>query len=265
MSLMLSELFRRDWAFEMRDNPEFSSLSGFHDADKAAAVEAEAQAQTGATQPALQRVSVAAYEARAAHSREMRREVQEILKSHLDQLTPEEVLYARLFENQHAEVETSIDLAPLYLFPINSMGAGGVLNSFIESVEWMRFETEEDYQRYLRRLRAVPDQIQEFKDCMKTGLARGYVASQAMLRNVDSQLLEMTSGSLPELHAPLDAAPEGISSDVKAAIQDAIEGVRAALKSFLTFMETEYNPRARQDPSCAALPNGARIYESCLK
>jgi hypothetical protein len=34
------------------------------------------------------------------------------------------------------------------------MGVGGVLNSFIESVEQMRFEKTDDFENYLKKLSA---------------------------------------------------------------------------------------------------------------
>ena len=67
MSDLLKALYDEDWSFEMADNAEFASLSGFHDV---------------ARPEPLQDVSPAGYRRRAEHSAEMRRRVASILAEH---------------------------------------------------------------------------------------------------------------------------------------------------------------------------------------
>ena len=88
--------------------------------------------------------------------------------------------FAPLFVQMHREIVSSIDNCPLYYFPINSMGTGGVLFSCLESIEWMPFENATDYESLLNRLRSMPIQTQQFINVMKDGIKAGIVASTAM-------------------------------------------------------------------------------------
>lgn len=177
-------------------------------------------------------------------------------------------VFARLFDAQHAEIVDGIENCPAYLFPINSMGAGGPLNAFSESVEWMRFESTADVEEYVRRLRYVPKTIQAYRAAMDEGVARGFTASKAMLRDVESQLSGIVAGSFSDLTAPLEAVSADIlpaDSPLRASAAEAIEAIRSSFQVFLVYLTDVYFPQCRDDPSCAALPNGAAMYESCLR
>jgi hypothetical protein len=132
-------------------------------------------------------VSPGAYQARAEHSKRMSTEVIDILmdsrgrkfrqeqlaamseeeKESLQsghfkdlwndcegQLSDDEILYAELFKTMHEECARNIDSCKMYLLPVNSMGVGGVLNSFVDTIEQMRFETVTDFDIYLAKLTA---------------------------------------------------------------------------------------------------------------
>lgn len=86
----------------------------------------------------MQNVTPASFVKRASHSREMVARVKSIL-SHGPSLSDSENKYALLFEKIHSEMADAIEKCPFYLFPLNSVGYGGILFSFTESIEWMRF------------------------------------------------------------------------------------------------------------------------------
>ncbi len=54
------------------------------------------------------------------------------------------------------------------MMPINGT-AGGVVNSFMEHIEWMRFEQPKDYELYLYRLVDFHHQIEQFILAMREG------------------------------------------------------------------------------------------------
>lgn len=148
------------------------------------------------------------------------------------------------------------------------MGAGGPLNSFFESVEWMRFESATDVEEYLRRLRDVPNTLQAYISTMDQGIERGFTASLAMVRDVEAQLAGIISGPLAELTAPLEAlSPEAVPLDspLRAEVAGAVEDIRAAFREFLSYLKGTYFPNCRENPSCSALPNGQTLYEKCLR
>ena len=237
----------------MRDNAEFASLSGFHDTVRPVP---------------LQDISSAGYIRRAAHSQSMRDRLAQLLAAHDTSLSAQDKLFAKLFDSQHAEVIDGIQNCPLYLLPINSMGAGGPLNAFSESIEWMRVETASDANEYLLRLQHVPTTISAYREVMEEGISRGFTASKVMLKDVEKQLIGILDGSFAEYTAPIDSLPAAVlpaDSNIRNAVSDAIIAIRASFTDFLTYLKDTYFPNARDDPSCSALPNGRSIYEKCLK
>lgn len=250
----LQELFANDWAWEMADNPEFASQSGEHDVVPVPGKE-------------LQDLSPGAYTVRKEHSQQMLEAIQNIQRTCT--LSKSEAVYAALFERSHREIIQAIDSAPMYLLPINSMMAGGVLFSFSESIEWMRFESVADYQVYLGRLKAYPRQINQFIESMRAGIASGYTASTAMVRSVQQQMDDILGGDLADFFAPLkEASAPGILAQqdgLQAALEAAIAGIKPALIIFRDFYLSEYVPSLRTDPACSALPNGLEAYNILLK
>lgn len=212
----------------------------------------------------LQDVSVEGYMRRKRHSEDMLKEAERFDSS---LLSKDELLILSLFTAMHRDLVNGIDQCPLYLFPINSMGAGGVLFSFVESVEWMPFNTSEDYEVYLQRLQACPKQLDQFVSAMKEGINRGIVASTAMIRDVESQLEKLIGGNFNELRVPLSTAQASalLDQERRAAFDLAIDNVKNAFSSFLTWFHDVYVEVATLNPSCSALPNGPAIYAACLR
>ena len=250
----LQDLFASDWAWEMEDNPEFASQSGEHDIVPVPGKE-------------LQDLSPSAYTARREHSQQMLEAIRSIQAT--CSLSKTEAIYAALFERSHREICQAIDSAPMYLLPINSMMAGGVLFSFSESIEWMRFESVGDFKLYLGRLKAYPRQINQFIEAMRAGIASGYVASTAMVRSVQQQMDDILEGDLPDFVSPLngDEATAILSQEpgLRESLEEAIAGIKPALRTFRDFYIAEYVSALRIDPACSALPNGVDAYNILLK
>jgi uncharacterized protein (DUF885 family) len=80
----------------------------------------------------------------------------------------------------------------MYLLPINSTGVGGVPFSFTETVEWMRFETEGDYEIYAGKIEAASGQVEEVILAMREGMRRGWLQSAAVVQRVEEQVSKRT-------------------------------------------------------------------------
>lgn len=148
------------------------------------------------------------------------------------------------------------------------MGAGGPLNAFSESVEWMRFDSHADVEEYVRRLRDVPNTLQDYRTAMDEGISKGYTASLVMMRDVEAQLAGIIAGPLSDLAAPLNAiSTEILSLDdpLRVAAAEAIDCIRASFQALMAYLKETYIPACRVDPSCSALPRGATVYEACLR
>jgi uncharacterized protein (DUF885 family) len=245
----LHGLFKEDWEWEMNDNPEFASQAGL---------------RTATSGHCLQDVSEAGYQARKAHSAEMLKKMAVVDFTMFS--SADARVYAPLFVQMHRDIVENIEHCPVYLFPINSMGYGGVCYSFLESIEWMPFDTLEDYDRLLARLKSAPVQMQQFTSAMRIGMEKKIVASTAMLRGVEAQLEEIIAGDFPEIRAPLKRpVAAGLSAEKLTEFEAAIKSVRFAFECFLNFFHDEYLPCATFDPSVSSLPGGERIYEQCLR
>ena len=176
-------------------------------------------------------------------------------------------MFVPLFIQMHRDLIDGISKCPLYLMPINSMGCGGALYSFIESIEWMHFDTLEDYQSYLARLKSAPTQMEQFIEVMTEGISKQIVASTAMCRSVEGKLENMIASDFPELRLPLSTpiALELLNDDLKMQFETALKEVKESFEKFLDFFHEIYIPKATFNPACSALPNGLEIYDQCLK
>lgn len=177
----------------------------------------------------------------------------------------EQALFAKLFRLMHEAMIDAIKLCPSYLMPINCT-AGGAVQNFMEAVEWMRFETEDDFALYHQRLLAFPAQMEEYIAAMRYGLSIGVIASVAMMTGVEKQLEAILSGDLPELRQPLSLpSATSIPSSLRQDIETAINDTKDAYQSLLSFLRDEYSPRLVASPGIGQLPNGNVMYQECLK
>ena len=250
--MSLEELFEEDWEWEMKDNPEFASQAGQFDI-----VHGEVQ---------LQSISPAAYAERSKHSKEMLQKLKAILEK--CELTPQQSVFAKLFQSIHSDLSESIDRFPLFLIPINSIGVGCITYAFSESVEWLRFDSLNDFDRYLKKLRAFHVLVDENIECMREGMKKGYVASSAAVVNVESQLAEIIDGDLAPFKEPLetDKAKQLLAgSPLLGELLEAIEDTRRGFRAFLAFFRDEYSKALRASPACSDLPGGAALYQQCLR
>ena len=59
---------------------------------------------------------------------------------------------------------------------------------FTETVEWMRFESEEDYKVYAGKIEAASVQVEEAIVALREGMRRGWVQSAAVVQRVEEQV-----------------------------------------------------------------------------
>ena len=247
----LEELFQEDWEWEMNDNPEFASQAGKFDIHHTVY---------------LQKVSPDSYSERSKHSKDMLAKIDSIVSD--GGLTSQQSIFAQLFRSMHSELARSIDDFPLYLMSINSIGVGCVAYSFSESVEWLRFDSVNDFELYLKKLHAFHAQVDETIECMREGVKRGYIASKDTVVDVESQLQEIIDGDLSPLTQPLETeSAKSLLSDSKllTELRNAIEDTRRGYRKFLHFFADEYSKVLRASPACSTLPNGAALYQQCLR
>jgi uncharacterized protein (DUF885 family) len=163
-------MIEEDWQWQLEDNPEYATQAGQHQYDGN-----------------LQDVSPSAFEARADHDRKLLAKA-ELMLSKAEASSPNgtATMHLKLFV-QDLQDELRAFLLGCHLYPVNSIGYGGVHNNFIEALDWLPENPDADT-NFLSRLEAFPTQCEGYKELLRLGVSKGKVASCAMLRKVAEQL-----------------------------------------------------------------------------
>ena len=133
------------------------------------------------------------------------------------------------------------------------------------------FRTVADYERYLKRLRALPVQLRQIEALMREGLATGWTFPAAAMARVPSQIDAWLGDDVERNPAwpPFAAFPAGIFAVDQARL--AAEGRKAiandvvpAFRALKQFVETVYLPGARAQLGATTLPGGAAYYDALI-
>ena len=124
------------------------------------------------------------------------------------------------------------------------------------------FPTADRYRSYLSRLRDVPRYFDEQIANMRAGLARGYTVPRVSVVGRDATIEPYVKGDTSNpLYAPFADMPAGIPAAEQAALRaQADEVLRTvvtpAYQRLLTFMRSEYLPKARTTLDADSMPDG---------
>ena len=181
-----------------------------------------------------------------------------------EMLPPEEklnyVIWQRLIDNDLHELELGG-----YRLPLSKVW--GFHLALPDCYLNMPFDTLEDYERYIGRLRDFPRYIQDQIELMRGALQRGFIPPRVILEGVDEAIRAqmVADPTLSVNYQPFLSLPAGFSETQRtrlgqagqAAIQKAvIPGYQAALD----FLLDEYLPAARDTIAASELPNGLEFY-----
>mmetsp|Transcript_7155 Transcript_7155/g.11613 ORF Transcript_7155/g.11613 Transcript_7155/m.11613 type:complete len:596 (+) Transcript_7155:39-1826(+) len=243
----LQAILDADFKFQLCDNPEFATQAGFHDRDDL-----------------LQDLGPRDWEYRIEHNAKILQHLEKLNVDGETDLSKMQKLHAKLLISAATDESKAIELG-CHCMPINSVGIGGVYENFLELMEWMKFETPEDFGKYLQRLMNFPKQAQGWQDLLAYGSGmRGMSASKSMMRKVPERMQELIDGDLAELRAPMEG--KELDPELAQQLNDAIENCfRASIRGLNDFMSEFYGGRAREDAGISAVRNGAEIYELSLK
>lgn len=133
------------------------------------------------------------------------------------------------------------------------------------------FPSAERYRGYLARLRDVPRHFEEQTTNMRAGLARGYTVPRVSVvgRDVTIEPYLKADASNP-LYGPFADMPSSIPAAEQAKLRaEATEVigtlVAPAYQRLLTFMRTEYLPKARTQLAAVTMPDGERFYQAQIE
>ena len=157
-----------------------------------------------------------------------------------------------------------------YFMPIDQMG--GIQIGFAGMPDYAPFETPEDYQNYISRLRAFPKKIEQTIDLMKRGIETGWIHPKIILRLVPDQIKAQYNRPVVEspLFRPFKEFPDSFSGsrkdnfivDATSAIKQSVYPAYIALYTFIT--ET-YLPACRETIAATDLPGGRSYYDHRVK
>ena len=287
----LQRLIDQDWELQLSDNPCFASQSGNHAYDGQ-----------------LQDLSPEAFAARLEHNRALLIALAEAAEAGatqdradaaiddsmdaqavtLNAVAPTGGAGGAPGKHQSSGSENALSVADLamlrqsiadetrglelgsHLFPVNSIGYGGVHYNFIEALDWLGGDDNDNADNassshdsnLVARMEAFPTQCGQYKELLREGIRRDRVASQAMLRKVPEQL---RAAAQPAPLVKLVAAIQ--DEELKARGKEALKKFGDAIHNLVRFFEEEYAPHAREVPGCSGLPDdvGPELYALCLR
>jgi uncharacterized protein (DUF885 family) len=182
-----------------------------------------------------------------------------------DQLSPEEKVNAQIFRASIRALANDVRFRT-YEAPFNS-------DTFFWTAFTPRqgFATAGAYRAYLGRLGDVPRYFDEQIANMRAGLARGFTVPRVSVVGRDATIEPYVNGDTTNpLYLPLTRMPATIAAADQTAIRaegaTLIRGtVAPAYDRLLTFMRTEYLPRARTTLAATAMPDGESYYQAMIE
>ena len=156
------------------------------------------------------------------------------------------------------------------LIPLNA--EGGFYNGLTFILGRLPFQTVTDYDQYLTWLPEYAEYLESHIGLLELGLERGRIAPVPVVNNTLSMLSGLKDTVFEEhpAMAPFGAMPDAISGSEK---QRLLNSARQQFKQQLLpvyqklhlFFQSQYAPRASQQPGILTQPGGAQFYQNRLE
>ena len=134
------------------------------------------------------------------------------------------------------------------------------------------FDDAAEYRRYIARMRDIPRFFAENIANMRVGLARGFSVPKATLNGRDASVQSFITANVEasSFYRPFGDMPSTIpaaeQAELRAEARAAIEqAVLPAYRNLLTFLKTEYFPKARPTIAAKDLPDGDAFYRAQVR
>ena len=241
----LRTLYTEEWEWRQRDQGRRGSQPG----------EANRSDQ-------LPRVDAATQTARLAHYTQALAALDAIP---FDDLSPDERVNAQILRASWRALANDLTYR-LYEAPFNS-------DTFFWTSFTPRqgFESADAYRAYIGRLRDVPRYFDDQITNMRAGLDRGFTVPRVAVLGRDATIEPYLAGDATNpLFAPFTQMPATIPAAEQTAMRDDAttvirDVVAPAYERLLTFMRTEYLPRARTTIGARDLPDGDAYYQAMIE
>lgn len=172
------------------------------------------------------------------------------------------VLYDTLKEGLEASKDARVCRSSLW--GVNHMS--GWQNAFPQVAAAQPVETPVERAMALARWRQLPRYLDQEEKNLETGLAAGYSAPKRVVARVVAQL-DAIVATPPEETPFLSfiSRAEGDAEFRNAIRKLATEEIAPSIAAFRDFLRDDYMPKARDDLSIKAVPNGEKCYEALLR
>ncbi len=133
-------------------------------------------------------------------------------------------------------------------------------------IERLPMTTLQDFEDWLARLRAMPEQLAQYQQLLQQGISENRVQAQIVMTRVPGQIENLLNGRAtdsPFYNAfrdiPSALPPADIARLQREAEQIIAEQINPALAALLDFLRADYLPVART-PGIGSLPGGKQLY-----
>ncbi|MFB2639475.1 DUF885 family protein [Shewanella bicestrii] len=182
-------------------------------------------------------------------------------------LSKEDKINAQILEDQ---IQNEVDLYKYkdYYLPITAESG---FHAYISSIAQGRFNTLEDYQNYLGKLKALPTYFAQQTHWLKQGLKEGITPPKATLKGFENSIsayilpVEKSSYFKPFTQYPshfTEAQKAQLTQEGRASVE---QNVLPTYKAFYDFMTQEYMPNTRKNIAANSLPDGDAFYENRVR
>jgi len=133
----------------------------------------------------------------------------------------------------------------------------------------VKLKSEQDYQDYLSKLRALPHYFEQQIAWMNLGIDEGITQPNIVLKGFEQSIIAFIKEDVTEsgYYKPFKNMSAFVSLEAQKNIQEEAikilnEQVMPAYQNYYSFMVNRYQPHARNDIAATSLPNGKNYYQN---
>ena len=133
-------------------------------------------------------------------------------------------------------------------------------------IDYLPMDSEQDYQDWLARLSALPEQLEDYRALLQEGIARERTQAQIVMSRVPAQIQNLITDDAAEspFYRAFAEMPESFDEETRETLSSSAatiiaEEINPALQELLSFLEQDYLPAARA-PGIGSLPGGKQVY-----
>ncbi len=247
--MALHDLFAREWAFRLRENPLQATASGVHDYNHL-----------------LPDVSIAARQRRAEQDKTFLDELAALDRAalaHADRIS---------YDLFHWQLTQRLSRFAHHDFRFPLTVDSGFHIAFARLANDMPLDNTQDYRNYIARLNAFPAFVDQHIALLRDGLTNGWTMPAVVLEGYEATITSHAQAAVEAsaFWPPFTRFPPGVATEerdalvaaARAAIQDA---VIPGYQAFLRFMTEDYIPGARSTTGASAMEGGEAFYDARVR